>query len=144
MFTMWATSDQARSSSSQSAMWTDSPRPGGGARDTAKTRHRRLDQRIPKGLARPKSRFSGCEPAALTSVSFPGCPPGPLILAAAAARNRLWLLKVLRSQVTPLTPRDVDPGGSCIAENRAFKVCSDVHITPASIWAVADLVRWSR
>src|SRR6266700_4522215 len=105
-----------------------------------------LSQVTRPGPARRRRRAGRprCEPAALTSVSFPGCPPGPLILAAAAARNRLWLLKVLRSQVTPLTPRDVDPGGSCIAENRAFKVCSDVHITPASIWAVSDLVRWSR
>src|SRR5215475_9714539 len=29
------------------------------------------------GVAYPKSRRSGCEPAALESESFPGCPPGP-------------------------------------------------------------------
>ena len=39
------------------------------------------------GVAWPKSRCAGCEPAALESESFPGCPPGPLVLAAAAARR---------------------------------------------------------
>src|SRR5215831_7283668 len=29
------------------------------------------------GVACPKSRCLGCEPAALESESFPGCPPGP-------------------------------------------------------------------
>jgi hypothetical protein len=28
------------------------------------------------GVAAPKSRCSGCDPAALASVSFPACPPG--------------------------------------------------------------------
>src|ERR1019366_9815975 len=37
------------------------------------------------GVAWPKSRCPGCEPAALAAESFPGCPPGPLSLAAAAA-----------------------------------------------------------
>ena len=39
------------------------------------------------GVAWPKSRCSGCEPAALATESFPGCPPGPSVLAAAAARR---------------------------------------------------------
>ena len=38
------------------------------------------------GVAGPKSRRSGCELAALESEPFPGCPPAPLILAAAARR----------------------------------------------------------
>ena len=38
------------------------------------------------GVAWPKSRRSGCEPAALATESFPGCPPGPLAVAARAAR----------------------------------------------------------
>ena len=29
------------------------------------------------GVACPKSRRSGCEPAALETEWFPGCPPGP-------------------------------------------------------------------
>ena len=36
------------------------------------------------GVACPKSRWSGCEPAALVAEWFPGCPPG---LFAAAARR---------------------------------------------------------
>ena len=36
------------------------------------------------GVAWPKSRFSGCEPVTLATESFPGCPPGPLVLANAA------------------------------------------------------------
>src|SRR5215470_20365241 len=39
------------------------------------------------GVAWPKSRCLGCEPAALATESFPGCPPGPLPLAAPAARR---------------------------------------------------------
>jgi hypothetical protein len=39
------------------------------------------------GVAWPKSRRPGCKPAALATESFPGCPPGPLSLAAAAARR---------------------------------------------------------
>jgi len=38
------------------------------------------------GVAGPKSRCSGCEPAALETESFPGCPPGSVVLAAAALR----------------------------------------------------------
>ena len=38
------------------------------------------------GVASPKSWRAGCEPAALESESFPGCPPGPSALAAAAWR----------------------------------------------------------
>ena len=34
------------------------------------------------GVACPKSRRAGCEPAALAAESFPGCPPGPLARAA--------------------------------------------------------------
>src|SRR5690349_24534475 len=36
------------------------------------------------GVASPKSWRSGCEPAALATESFPACPPGPWVLAAAA------------------------------------------------------------
>ena len=32
------------------------------------------------GVAWPKSRCSGCEPAALATESLPGCPPGPSVL----------------------------------------------------------------
>src|ERR1039457_6949122 len=39
------------------------------------------------GVAWPKSRCAGCNPAALAAESFPGCPPGPPVLAAAAARR---------------------------------------------------------
>jgi hypothetical protein len=39
------------------------------------------------GVAWPKSRCSGCNPAALATESFPGCPPGPLIVAAEAVRR---------------------------------------------------------
>src|SRR5690348_5446807 len=38
------------------------------------------------GVAGPKSWRSGCELAALESEPFPGCPPGPFVLAAAASR----------------------------------------------------------
>ena len=38
------------------------------------------------GVACPKSRWSGCERAALAAEWFPGCPPG-LLAAAAAARR---------------------------------------------------------
>ena len=38
------------------------------------------------GVAWPKSRCSGCEPAALATESFPGCPPGPVIAGGAAWR----------------------------------------------------------
>ena len=38
------------------------------------------------GVACPKSRCAGCELAALETEWFPGCPPGPLELAAAACR----------------------------------------------------------
>src|SRR6185437_8864676 len=38
------------------------------------------------GVAWPKSRRSGCEPAALATESFPSCPPGPLAVTARAAR----------------------------------------------------------
>ena len=34
------------------------------------------------GVAWPKSRCLGCEPAALATESFPRCPPGPLAWAA--------------------------------------------------------------
>src|SRR5690242_9287281 len=37
------------------------------------------------GVAVPKSRSAGCNPAALASVSFPGCPPGPASWPDAAA-----------------------------------------------------------
>jgi hypothetical protein len=40
------------------------------------------------GVAWPKSWRSGCEPAALATESFPGCPPGPQVPAAAAQRHR--------------------------------------------------------
>src|SRR5205823_14066214 len=36
------------------------------------------------GVAWPKSRCSGCNPAALATESFPWCPPGPCSLLAAA------------------------------------------------------------
>ena len=35
------------------------------------------------GVACPKSRCLGCEPATLATESFPGCPPGPWTLVAA-------------------------------------------------------------
>src|SRR5690242_1745470 len=38
------------------------------------------------GVACPKSRRSGCEPAAPETEWFPGCPPGPFGRAAAACR----------------------------------------------------------
>src|SRR5580658_3991179 len=37
------------------------------------------------GVACPKSRHSGCEPAALATESFPACPPGLQALPAARA-----------------------------------------------------------
>jgi hypothetical protein len=40
------------------------------------------------GVAGPKSRRSGCEPAALESEPFPGCPPGPSALACRASARR--------------------------------------------------------
>jgi len=42
------------------------------------------------GVAGPKSWRSGCELAALESESFPGCPPGPLVLAAVTWRASAW------------------------------------------------------
>jgi hypothetical protein len=39
------------------------------------------------GVACPKSWSAGCEPAALESESFPGCPPGPAACVALAARR---------------------------------------------------------
>src|SRR5215472_7513573 len=38
------------------------------------------------GVACPKSRRSGCEPATLELGSFPGCPPGPSFVLLAARR----------------------------------------------------------
>src|SRR5258707_5440244 len=38
------------------------------------------------GVACPKSRRAGCEPAALDAEPFPGCPPGPLT----AKRAEAW------------------------------------------------------
>ena len=40
------------------------------------------------GVASPKCRRSGCEPAALDAESFPGCPPGPSSRRRAARRRR--------------------------------------------------------
>jgi len=37
------------------------------------------------GVACPKCRWSGCEPAALDAEWFPGCPPGLLAVAARRA-----------------------------------------------------------
>ena len=37
------------------------------------------------GVAWPKSRCSGCKPAALATEPFPGCPPGPRVLTARRA-----------------------------------------------------------
>ena len=45
------------------------------------------------GVACPKSRCLGCDPAALESESFPGCPPGSFARAAArraSACRRRW------------------------------------------------------
>src|SRR5215467_13450588 len=42
------------------------------------------------GVAWPKSWCSGCEPAALATESFPGCPPGPVALTAMALRVPAW------------------------------------------------------
>ena len=42
------------------------------------------------GVAGPKSWRSGCELAALEAESFPGCLPGPLVLAAVAWRASAW------------------------------------------------------
>src|ERR1035438_7776131 len=43
------------------------------------------------GVACPKSWRWGCEPAALESESFPGCPPGPFAAAVAVAcRASAW------------------------------------------------------
>jgi len=44
------------------------------------------------GVARPKRRCSGCEPVTQVSVSFPGCPPGPVDVrpvARASSRKRV-------------------------------------------------------
>jgi len=38
------------------------------------------------GVACPKSRLTGCEPAPLEPESFPGCPPGPATGVSAAWR----------------------------------------------------------
>jgi len=38
------------------------------------------------GVAGLKSWRTGCEPAALETERFPGCPPGPLLLASARSR----------------------------------------------------------
>ena len=45
------------------------------------------------GVACPKSWSAGCEPAALESESFPGCPPGPAACGALAAR-RAWVASI--------------------------------------------------
>src|SRR5258708_39286899 len=41
------------------------------------------------GVAWPKSRWSGCEPAALAKGTLTGCPPGTPVLAGAAVRRGL-------------------------------------------------------
>jgi hypothetical protein len=50
-------------------------------------RGRRVDSG--PGVAGPKSRCSGCEPAALATEPFPGCPPGPAAARRASA-FRCW------------------------------------------------------
>ena len=53
------------------------------------------------GVAGPKSWRSGCELAALESESFPGFPPGPLVLAAVTWRASAWR----RAKMASLTLR---------------------------------------
>ena len=54
------------------------------------------------GVAGPKSRCAGCEPAARATESLPGCPPGPSILVAAAVRREsAWR----RAKMASLTRR---------------------------------------
>jgi hypothetical protein len=63
------------------------------------------------GVAWPKSRYSGCEPAALASVSFSGCPPGPCALAAAAARRAsAWRRAKMASLTRRLRQRSASLG----------------------------------
>ena len=65
-------------------------------------------------MAGPKSWCSGCEPAALESESFPGCPPGPFALAVAAWRAPAWrrakrasLIRRLRDRSASLWVNDL-------------------------------------
>jgi hypothetical protein len=59
------------------------------------------------GVACPKSRCLGCNPAALATESFPGCPPGPL--ARAAAR---WASACRQARMALLTCRFSERGAS--------------------------------
>jgi putative ABC transport system permease protein len=68
------------------------------------------------GVAWPKSRCSGCKPAALAAESFPGCPPGPSGLAAAGWRASAWRRPKMASLTRRLRDRsaslDVLPSAS--------------------------------
>src|SRR6266498_1475284 len=56
------------------------------------------------GVACPKSRCAGCEPAALESESFPGCPPGPFT-PAAARRASAWRRAKMASLICRFSAR---------------------------------------
>src|SRR6266508_4120053 len=56
------------------------------------------------GVACPKSRCAGCEPAALESESFPGCPPGPFT-PAAARRAPAWRRAKMASLICRFSAR---------------------------------------
>jgi hypothetical protein len=58
------------------------------------------------GVAWPKSRCAGCEPAALATESFPVCPPGPFTLdAAVPCRASAWRRAKMASLILRLRDR---------------------------------------
>src|SRR5215472_11492691 len=62
------------------------------------------------GVAWPKSRFSGCEPAALATEPFPGCPPGPVTLTVAAWLASAWRRPKMASLTCRLRERRASLG----------------------------------
>jgi hypothetical protein len=66
------------------------------------------------GVACPKSRCLGCEPATLATESFPCCPPGPLARAAARRARASRRVKTRSRWFAEVTLKLIKPqGASC-------------------------------
>jgi hypothetical protein len=76
----WVTSDRPGSS------WPGAGELGSGDQERDLPWHLAVWWWQAPGVACPKSRCAGCEPAALETERFPGCPPGSLMRAAVACR----------------------------------------------------------
>jgi hypothetical protein len=71
------------------------------------------------GVAWPKSRCAGCEPAALATESFPVCPPGPFTLGAAVpCRASAWRRAKMASLILHLRDRSAS---LCVLPSASFR-----------------------